>query len=67
MKIGRRLETCPTTSAGTSACATRLIGGHDPISFSLPPIVLALVGLMASLLPMLRAAHIDPARSLREG
>ena len=43
------------------------VGGHDPISFSLPPMVLALVGLLASLLPMVRAAKIDPARSLREG
>jgi len=43
------------------------IAGHDPISFSLPPIVLTAVGLLACLLPMLRAARIDPARSLREG
>jgi len=43
------------------------IGGHDPVSFSLPPVILIGVGLAASLLPMFRATRIDPARSLREG
>jgi len=43
------------------------VGGHDWISFALPPLVLMVVALLASLLPMLRASRIDPARSLREG
>jgi predicted permease len=43
------------------------VGGHDPLSFLLPPVTLAAVGLLASLAPMLRAARIDPATSLREG
>ncbi|MGD0868946.1 MAG: ABC transporter permease [Bryobacteraceae bacterium] len=43
------------------------VAGHDPVSFSLPPVVLVAVGLLASLLPMVRAARIDPAKSLREG
>ena len=43
------------------------VAGHDLVSFSLPPVVLVAVGLLASLLPMVRAARIDPARSLREG
>ncbi len=43
------------------------VAGHDPVSFSLPPVVLVFTGLLASLLPMLRAARIDPAKSLREG
>jgi predicted permease len=42
------------------------VAGHDPVSFSLPPVVLVAVGLLASLLPMARAARIDPAKSLRE-
>jgi ABC-type antimicrobial peptide transport system permease subunit len=40
---------------------------HDVVSFSLPPTVLITVALLASLLPMVRAARIDPAKSLREG
>lgn len=43
------------------------IPGHDPVSFSLPPVVLVAVGTLASLLPMLRAARMDPVKSLREG
>ena len=43
------------------------VAGHDAVSFSLPPAVLIAVALLASLLPMVRAARIDPARSLREG
>jgi predicted permease len=43
------------------------VAGHDAVSFSLPPVVLIAVGLLASLLPMVRAARIDPAKSLREG
>jgi predicted permease len=40
---------------------------HDVVSFSLPPAVLIMVALLASLLPMVRAARIDPAKSLRDG
>jgi predicted permease len=43
------------------------VDGHDFVSFALPPIVLTGIALLASLLPMFRAARIDPARSLREG
>jgi len=43
------------------------VGSHDLLSFSLPPAVLIAVALLASLLPMLRAARIDPAKLLREG
>jgi len=43
------------------------VDGHDFVSFALPPVVLAGVAILASLLPMFRAARIDPARSLREG
>jgi predicted permease len=43
------------------------VGRHDPVSFLLPPVVLVAIGLLAGLLPMLRAARIDPAASLREG
>ncbi len=40
---------------------------HDPISFSVAPVVLAAVALLAGLFPMYRAIRIDPAQSLREG
>ena len=43
------------------------IAEHDPVSFLLPAVVLAAVGILASLLPMYRAVTIDPAQSLREG
>jgi putative ABC transport system permease protein len=43
------------------------VGSHDAFSFLLPPVALAGVGLLASLVPMLRAARIDPATTLREG
>jgi putative ABC transport system permease protein len=64
------------TAAGLAACwiLTRWISSllygvaiHDALSFLLPPVALIGVGLAASLLPMLRAARIDPATSLREG
>jgi predicted permease len=43
------------------------VGSHDAVSFSLPPVVLIAAALLASLPPMIRAARIDPAASLREG
>ncbi|MGH9659877.1 MAG: FtsX-like permease family protein, partial [Bryobacteraceae bacterium] len=43
------------------------IAEHDSASFSIAPVVLVAVALIASLLPVYRAARIDPAKSLREG
>jgi predicted permease len=43
------------------------IAEHDLVSFFAPPVVLATVGILASLSPLYRAVRIDPARSLREG
>jgi len=43
------------------------VSSHDVVSFSLPPAVLITVAFLASLPPMVRAARIDPAKSLREG
>jgi ABC-type antimicrobial peptide transport system permease subunit len=43
------------------------VASHDVVSFSLPPAVLITVALLASLLPMIRASRIDPAKSLRQG
>jgi predicted permease len=43
------------------------VGGHDALSFLAPPVALVGVALLASLAPMIRAARIDPATSLREG
>jgi putative ABC transport system permease protein len=39
---------------------------HDVVSFSVAPAVLMAVAVFASVSPMVRAARIDPARSLRE-
>ena len=41
------------------------VDSHDALSFLLPPVLLVAIALIASLLPMVRAAHIDPATSLR--
>jgi putative ABC transport system permease protein len=43
------------------------VARHDAVSFLLPPAVLIAVALLAGILPMLRAARIDPAESLRVG
>jgi len=40
---------------------------HDLFSFSIAPVLLAAVAVLASLLPMYRAVRIDPVKSLREG
>jgi predicted permease len=40
---------------------------HDPVSFSIAPVALVAVAILASLVPMCRALSIDPAKSLREG
>jgi ABC-type antimicrobial peptide transport system permease subunit len=39
---------------------------HDPLTISLAVVALALVGLAASYLPALRAAHVDPMVALRD-
>ena len=41
------------------------VAAHDPLSFTVPPMVLAVVALFASVIPTLRALRIDPAESLR--
>ena len=43
------------------------IAEHDLLAFSIPPIVLAAVAILAALVPMSRALRIDPAESLRVG
>ena len=43
------------------------VADHDLVSFAIPPVVLATVAVLASLVPMWRAVRIDPAQSLREG
>ena len=43
------------------------VAEHDLVSFSIPPVVLVTVAILASLFPMYRAVRIDPAKSLREG
>ena len=42
------------------------VAEHDLVSFSIPPVVLATVGILPGLFPMCRAVRIDPAKSLRE-
>lgn len=42
------------------------IGPHDPATFATPALLLLAVATVASLLPALRAAQIDPARTLRQ-
>jgi ABC-type antimicrobial peptide transport system permease subunit len=47
---------------------TRLLVGTsplDPLSFALGPTLLISVGIVASLLPAMRAASMDPAKVLR--
>ncbi|HXB75118.1 MAG TPA: ABC transporter permease [Candidatus Acidoferrales bacterium] len=41
------------------------VAEHDLLSFSIPPLVLIAVAILASVLPMYRAVRIDPAESLR--
>ncbi|MEX2262422.1 MAG: ABC transporter permease [Bryobacteraceae bacterium] len=43
------------------------IAEHDPVSFSIAPIMLVAVAVLATLFPICRAIRIDPAKSLREG
>jgi ABC-type antimicrobial peptide transport system permease subunit len=39
----------------------------DPVTFTMVPIVLAMVAVLASLTPARRAASMDPATALRQG
>ena len=41
------------------------VAPHDPVTFVAAPVVLIAVSMMASLVPALRAARIDPAHALR--
>jgi putative ABC transport system permease protein len=43
------------------------VAEHDLVSFSVPPLVLVTVAILASVFPMYRAIRIDPAESLRVG
>ena len=40
---------------------------HDPVTFLVVPVILALVALAATLLPARRAVAVEPSRALREG
>jgi ABC-type antimicrobial peptide transport system permease subunit len=42
------------------------VSGNDPISFGLAILVLGVTGVMACLLPALRATRTDPIKALRE-
>ena len=41
------------------------VGAHDPVTFASVPVVLALVALVATLIPAWRAARVDPVIALR--
>ena len=43
------------------------VGSSDPVVFVVAPLVLSLVALVAILVPAVRAARVDPARSLADG
>jgi ABC-type lipoprotein release transport system permease subunit len=42
------------------------IAPHDPLTFALVPVVLAVVAAAAALVPARRAASIEPMSALRE-
>jgi ABC-type antimicrobial peptide transport system permease subunit len=42
------------------------ISAHDPVTFAAVATLLAVVALLASLIPALRAANIEPIRALRD-
>jgi ABC-type antimicrobial peptide transport system permease subunit len=42
------------------------ISAHDPLTFAVVPLVLAVVAGTAALIPAARAAAIDPMRALRD-
>ena len=41
------------------------VGVYDPVTLVMAPVLLALIALVASLLPVLRISRIDPAQTLR--
>jgi putative ABC transport system permease protein len=55
-----------TTLAGTLAGVLYGVQPIDPMSGAVAAVVLALVGLVATLVPALRAARIDPMATLRQ-
>jgi predicted permease len=59
----------PLAMLGTRGLASFLFDTHpwDPFSFTLSAVVLAVAVCLASLIPALRIARLDPARALREG
>ena len=76
MVVGRAvvLLSCGVVLGGAAAVAlTRTIGtlvyqvsATDPVTFGAASVVLAAVGMVACVVPALRAARIDPATALRE-
>ena len=63
-----------TIGLGVAWFSTRLVEAllygvepNDPVTFTALPIALTLVGLVASLLPALRATRISPIEALRDG
>jgi ABC-type antimicrobial peptide transport system permease subunit len=42
------------------------VTASDPVTFAMMPLVLAVIAIMASLIPALRALRIDPNIALRE-
>lgn len=55
--------------AGTRALASLLFGieARDPISFTVAAAFLVGVALLATLIPALRAARVDPLVALKQG
>jgi ABC-type lipoprotein release transport system permease subunit len=50
----------------SNAVATILFGSaRDPLTFVAVPVMLAVVALVASLVPALRASRVDPLAALR--